>query len=449
MGAARTTRTTRTRTTGTACSPATGSHPSGHLPLRAVRALREMALWSLPARVRRYVLAVDVLAVVVCLPLLHTDQVHGRQLLVLGLLAAGSVVHVEVARAVEQLREAVGDKRPYVDLKSVWTFAAMLLLPLGPALALVVFTFVWSWFRVASRPVIHRWIFSMATVLLATVASSTVLSLVPVGPTVFAGFTGLLAVSLAALVRWAVNWVLVCGVFVLMAPTARWRDYLIAPVETLLALSSLALGGMVAALASIYPWLTSIVLVPMIVMHRGLLFQVLLERVHTDARTGLATATRWRMVASRALDHARRRGLHLGVLMLDLDEFKHVNDTYGHLAGDRVLRAMGTMLTDEVPTHEAVGRLGGEEFAVLLEGTTPAAVAETAERLRRRTTELVVEAGPSGREITGLSVSVGTALGSDLAAADLDDLLLAADAALYDAKRTGRNRVCGAPGTTG
>ena len=414
-----------------------------------LRALRALPLWSLPPRVRGYVLAVDLLALVACVPLLHLDAVQGHQLVVLGLLAAGSVVHVEVARAVEQLREAVGDKRPYVDLKSVWTFAAMLLLPLGPALALVVFTFAWSWFRIASRPLIHRWIFSMATVLLATVASSTVLSLLPLGPNIFSGPAGLLAVSLAALVRWAVNWGLVCGVFVLLSPTARWRDYLIAPVESLLALSSLALGGMVAALASTYPWLSSIVLVPMVVMHRGLLFQVLLERVHTDARTGLATATRWRMVASRAFDHARRRGLHLGVLMLDLDEFKHVNDTYGHLAGDRVLRAMGTMLTDEVPTHDAVGRLGGEEFAVLLEGATPAAVAETAERLRLRTTELVVEAGGSDREISGLSVSVGTALQSDLAADDLDDLLLAADAALYAAKRAGRNRVCGAAGGPG
>jgi diguanylate cyclase (GGDEF)-like protein len=134
------------------------------------------------------------------------------------------------------------------------------------------------------------------------------------------------------------------------------------------------------------------------------------------------------------------------VLVLDLDHFKVVNDTHGHLAGDQVLAAIADALRNEVRDRDLVGRFGGEEFVVLLSGLpggTEAGVEAVAERIRRRVAELRVEIptadGPLS--IAGISVSVGGAVQPGGHGGDLRALLQIADAALYAAKRAGRNAV--------
>ena len=445
--------------------------------VRRVGDPRSWSLWTNTAPVLTLVLTVDLLAVVLATLAVVGDPVRSADLVTFALLTAGALIHHEVSRHVERLREISADGRAYIDLKSMWTFAGLLLLPLSLALALVVITFGYWWLRVSRRPVLHRWIFSGAAVVLASLAAHEVLALTSTTTTHHPadGPWGLLAIAGAALLRWTVNVVLVATVLTLSAPGSRWSLRLGSATDNLLMLGALALGIILAQLAHSSPWLIPVLLLPLLTMHRGFLVHQLALAAHTDPKTGLVTAKHWQANAVRDVARARRRGLSLGVLMVDLDDFKTVNDTWGHLAGDEVLRVVAEALRAEVRTEDAVGRFGGEEFVVLLDdlrrcplatghldeldlvgqpavscGCTsdPMAVAAaTAERLRRRVHEVAVTVPTADGDhvVDGLSISVGVAIFPDTARS-LDDLVLAADTALYEAKRAGRDRVRCAPG---
>ena len=151
-----------------------------------------------------------------------------------------------------------------------------------------------------------------------------------------------------------------------------------------------------------------------------------------DALTGLANRALFRDRLDHALALHRRDGGGLAVLFLDLDDFKAVNDRYGHAAGDRVLREAAERLTAGVRSGDTVARLGGDEFAVLLEG--PGDAEETADKLLdalRRPYEI------DGREVT-VGASVGFADAADYPAS-ADELVRRADAAMYAGKRGGKN----------
>jgi diguanylate cyclase (GGDEF)-like protein len=128
----------------------------------------------------------------------------------------------------------------------------------------------------------------------------------------------------------------------------------------------------------------------------------------------------------------------LGVLMLDLDHFKAVNDTYGHLVGDRVLRAVAGACRRVVREGDVLIRYGGEEFLVLLPGAGAGDVTEVGERIRRAVAETTVE---EGDQRIGMTVSLGGSTYTDLATASPDELIAQADASLYQAKDAGRNRL--------
>jgi diguanylate cyclase (GGDEF)-like protein len=187
------------------------------------------------------------------------------------------------------------------------------------------------------------------------------------------------------------------------------------------------------------------VLPPLLVLHRAVLVKHLEEAANTDGKTGLLNAAAWHVQAERALQRTKRRDGPPGVLVLDLDHFKAVNDTHGHLAGDQVLSAVADVLRDEVRERDLVGRFGGEEFVVMLAGLGgrgPTELEAVAERIRRRVADLRVEIPtPDGPlSVRGLSVSVGCAVMPD-GGAELRDLLEVADRALYAAKGAGRNAV--------
>ncbi len=127
-----------------------------------------------------------------------------------------------------------------------------------------------------------------------------------------------------------------------------------------------------------------------------------------------------------------------GVLLIDLDYFKNVNDTHGHLAGDFVLKETSRRLKKALRAYDSIGRFGGEEFLVVVPGSTESELCELAERLRNAIEQEPVRAGENEISIT-LSVGVATAAPQDQSPTAI---LGAADAALYDAKRSGRNRIC-------
>ena len=152
-----------------------------------------------------------------------------------------------------------------------------------------------------------------------------------------------------------------------------------------------------------------------------------------DHLTGAANRARFQHLFERAQQAWTGHGTPLSLIMLDIDHFKRVNDSHGHLTGDLVLVAFAKTIAAAIRPADVFARLGGEEFAVLLPGTTLAEASELAERLRGRVAALRVTT-PQGE--LGITVSLGCAT-----AALRQDLLRAADAALYVAKQSGRNRV--------
>lgn len=157
----------------------------------------------------------------------------------------------------------------------------------------------------------------------------------------------------------------------------------------------------------------------------------------TDPLTGLSNRRAFFDGATAVLSSARRGGVPVALVVLDIDRFKGINDTWGHKAGDLVIRAVAEVLTRATRTGELVGRLGGEEFALLLPGSDADTAADRAESLRRAVGGLAVEAC-RGRAVT---VSIGVAVIDPAEEATIDAALERADHALYESKEAGRDRV--------
>jgi diguanylate cyclase (GGDEF)-like protein len=157
-----------------------------------------------------------------------------------------------------------------------------------------------------------------------------------------------------------------------------------------------------------------------------------------DALTGLYNRRYLEEVLEREVRRAARAAQSLGVLMIDLDHFKNFNDTYGHDAGDAVLRETGAFLTRGIRAEDFVCRFGGEEFVVILPTANLEAACARAERLRLKMKELTVL--HQGRSMGMLTVSIGVAVFPEHGVSP-KELMAAADAALYEAKRGGRNQV--------
>ena len=157
----------------------------------------------------------------------------------------------------------------------------------------------------------------------------------------------------------------------------------------------------------------------------------------TDDLTGVSSRRHFMEIAERDLRLARRSGKEIAAILLDLDHFKEVNDAHGHAAGDAVLRRFGKLSTALLRQSDMIGRMGGEEFAILLPDTDIEGAMTVADRLRRAIAE------DRGSDLPPVTVSIGVAA-RQADDRSIDDLLRRADRALYQAKSEGRNRVAGA-----
>ncbi|SFP72460.1 diguanylate cyclase (GGDEF) domain-containing protein [Amycolatopsis arida] len=413
-------------------------------------------LWRSPARVVRYVLVVEVAALAGVVGAATAVPARPSDLPRFLILALCAAVTIWLTRGVERQRDRV---RPapvaHVDGTGLWSFAAVLVLPPLLASAMVVLTCTLPWWWRAwprQRPLVpYRCVFSCATVLIGTQAAALVLSLgmaeYPGLPqsALLPGLRDLAVVAVAAAVRWGLNCGLVMVAIALSQPVRSVRDLFADFSEQLLEAGAMGLGLAVAVLVVVNPVALVGIVLSLGVMHRGLLVRQYQQAARTDAKTGLATVGWWRQVAGRALERAEAGGDAVGVLVLDIDHFKRVNDTYGHLAGDVVLAAVAATLRAETRGDDTCCRFGGEEFAVLIPGVDGAGeLREIAERVRRRVELLEVDlpTGGAPRRVGGITVSLGGAVYPGGGLATLDDVLLAADAAVYSAKRSGRNRTC-------
>ncbi|MFQ5756778.1 MAG: GGDEF domain-containing protein [Acidiferrobacterales bacterium] len=165
----------------------------------------------------------------------------------------------------------------------------------------------------------------------------------------------------------------------------------------------------------------------------------LTEQATTDPLTQLKNRRAFFQEGKHSLALSQRSGTHLSVMLLDIDHFKRVNDTYGHQAGDRVLIALAELLGEMGRTVDTVARVGGEEFAIILPNTNREGAAVLAERIRAAVEQSAFD---TGTEPVLLTISIGVATFGTDSADSIDALLKVADRRLYISKKEGRNRIC-------
>jgi diguanylate cyclase (GGDEF)-like protein/putative nucleotidyltransferase with HDIG domain len=217
----------------------------------------------------------------------------------------------------------------------------------------------------------------------------------------------------------------------------------------LLAFESLSNEGVLAiigiAVASFWnsnPWLVVVALAPLLLIHRSLAVAALKEEARVDPKTGLFNARHFASALAEELGRAARFDRPLSVIMADLDLLRDINNSYGHLAGDAVLKGIAEIFRAQLRHYDVPARFGGEEFSILLPETPTEQAFEIAERIRRAVAECEFEVETSEHPIRA-TVSIGVA-GYPKDGSDANELIHQADLAVYRAKLQGRNRVLAA-----
>jgi diguanylate cyclase (GGDEF)-like protein len=368
--------------------------------------------------------------------MITTPARTGELLTFCALVACGAVC-IEATR---RLGMPAGVAR---DLLSAWWLPVALLLPPAYALIMPIPLQALLQARVRRTLLYRRMLVTSALGLAGACASYAFHSQVP-GPLIAhvtvltgSGTVIVLAVACAALFA-VVNTTLVAIAVHGYAPEEGWREVFWTRETLLLDVVELCVGVLVTVACALSLGLLILALPPVVLLQRSLLHQQLQAAARTDAKTGLLNAAAWQREADTELSRARRSGDPLALLLVDLDHFKRVNDTYGHLVGDQVLVGVATTLCNQLRDYDIVGRFGGEEFVVLVPGADTVEACRVAERLRGRVGRLAVPAEDGSVAVT---VSIGAAL-LRTHGDDLIELLAAADLALYRAKESGRDRVC-------
>jgi diguanylate cyclase (GGDEF)-like protein len=356
-----------------------------------------------------------------------------HDLLIFAALMACGAVCIEATR---RLGMPAGVSR---DLLSAWWLPVALLLPPVYALLAPLPLQVLLQLRVRAT-VVYRRVASSAAIGLSACAASLVFhGALPAG----AGFALgsrealLLAVGCAALFT-VLNTALIAIAAHTADPDTQWREVLWNRESLILDVVELCLGVLVTIACGLSPGLLLLALPPVVLLQRSLLHAQLQAAARTDAKTGLLNAAAWQREADTEIVRARRTGETLALLIVDIDHFKRVNDTYGHLVGDQVLGVVAATLRSQVREYDVIGRFGGEEFVVLLPHADVTEARRVAERLRRRIGRMAV---PVDDVMISVTISAGVAVLS-MHGDDLLDLLAAADLALYRAKELGRDRIC-------
>ena len=388
-----------------------------------------------PLRAQLYVLVTVAAAVAVTVwNLPSVARSHGTAL-TLAVLAVGSVTNIELGRWLEGRR--LERDRTHKGL-SAWPFAAALLLPAGMAGCIALIAYAHMRLR-GIHITLWKWVLSWTAVTLGSAAAARVIETVSGRLPPIGSGRAMIAIALAAAaflatetsVFFVISRLNTAGDEVHLRRALASLDFYVTEVVVL------ASAATAAVLVRYSPWIILLTVPGYVQLQRAVIYRALREEARIDGKTGLLNSETWRTEAVTAWEHARRRGRGLAVLLTDLDHFKSVNDTHGHVLGDDVLVATAATLVDIVRQDDLVGRFGGEEFCIVLRDADRDTALAAAERIRSQIECLTFS--PANLRVT---ISVG------LAVADwtdnchtLSELIAIADQKLYEAKNEGRNRV--------
>jgi diguanylate cyclase (GGDEF)-like protein len=409
-------------------------------------AVRDCAWWGLPLPMRCYVGAVPlVAAATIGVAAAYTDW-RLSDLMKFLLLAVCAVI--SMASTPKIAYASPGITR---DFTTVWVLPTAVLLPPVYALLVTIPIFL-TLHLVVHRGVVYRRVFSAASISISYALASLVFRSFPsaiAGDSIGRGthaLTWSLVVALCYIVGSRVQRFLIFGAVKMSSPGVRiWQMEL--NREALQALFvEVDLGVLITLAVGTSPALVVIALPTVLLMRAFLVNPVLVAQSRVDSKTGLLNISTWEREAEVELSRSIRTHNAVSVAIVDIDHFKRVNDSYGHLVGDRVLKAVATELQGQLRDYDRAGRFGGEEFVLLLTQSDEADALRIAERLRLHVGSLGVPIDDRPEApVVRVTISIGVSAMERSEPRELTDLLAAADSGLYHAKQTGRNRVCAAP----
>jgi diguanylate cyclase (GGDEF)-like protein len=403
--------------------------------------VREWAWWRLGWVLRCYVGLVPVVAVgLTCYEASQTTWT-GTDLWKFALLLGCGLTSVAATPRMVYLQG-----RMTRDFIAVWVLPVAILLPPVYAMVTPIPLYLLTQFRVY-RGIVHRRVFTVAAMGLCYGVASLVFRAFPAS---FAGgsigtgvhaLTFTVAVAACEIVGGRGHQFLIVGGIKLTDPTVQFRQLLLNREAVQGDLAEFDLGVLITVVVAVSPVLAVFAVPTVLLARRFMMHAQLVAQTRIDTKTGLLNAATWEQEAAVEITRSIRTGSPLALALVDIDHFKLVNDTYGHLVGDKALRAVTDGLRSQLRAYDLAGRFGGEEFVVLLPHAREGDALSIAERLRTHIAALSIpvndadEAGPHVK----LTISVGvTALSGENH--ELREMIAAADAALYQAKITGRNK---------
>jgi diguanylate cyclase (GGDEF)-like protein len=402
---------------------------------------RDWAWWQLPSLLRCYVGVVPITATVLtCVVAAETTWNAADAWKFVLLLGCGLI---SVAATPRVVYRHGGMTRDFI---TVWVLPIAILLPPFYAMVTPIPLYVLTQFWVF-RGIVYRRVFTVAAIALAYGAASVLFHAFPAsfaGGTIGTGthaLTWAVAVAIAEQVGRRGHQILIMGGIKLSNPAARLAPQELNREALVADFAEFDLGVLITIVVAVSPVLAIFAVPTVLLVRRFMMHGQLLAQSRIDTKTGLLNASTWELEATTEIARAVRTNSPLALALVDIDHFKSVNDTYGHLVGDKALRAVTDALRNQLRVYDLAGRFGGEEFAILLPQAREMDALNVAERLRAHVAALSVPVGDNAESgpVVKLTISVGVAaLNGE--SRELADMLAAADAALYHAKETGRNK---------
>ena len=397
--------------------------------------VRAWPIWALPRSLTIFIVAVVLGDTAAIAAGAATLSVRAHDLMVFGVLLACNAATVELTRRGSEPEGVIK------DVHAIWELPVAVVLPPLYALLMPIARLALTQWRVRRAPVYRR-VFSAAAIGIAYGSASLAFKALTHLVLEHNISVWILIVAACAVMQWAVNQALILTAIKASAPETRVREVLFGGESLHNDVTELCVA-VLATLAIATSLLTVIIALPLVtLLQRSFRHAQLLRDSRADSKTGLLNAATWERESTAEVARAVRTRTPLALALLDIDRFKMINDTYGHLVGDEVLKEIAHTLNTLLRDYDLAGRFGGEEFSLLLPQTRAVDAFRIAERIRSAIAGLcIIAPGATGGERVHVTVSIGVAALDSGSKREFAELMAAADAALYRAKGCGRDQV--------